>query len=53
VSPEAQGTWLGCGVFLVGVIVGLVAGAAFGVSAAVIAAWAGARLLLWRFDRRG
>jgi hypothetical protein len=51
VTPEAQGTWPGCGVALVGLIVGRLAGAAIGVSAAVVVFWAGVLLLLWRFDR--
>jgi hypothetical protein len=52
VTPEAQGTWLGCGVALVGLIVGGLAGAAIGVSAGVVLFWAGVWFLLWRFDRR-
>lgn len=51
-SPEVQGTWLGCAAVLVGVIVGRLTGAAIGVSAAVVVVWAGLVLLLWRFDRR-
>lgn len=51
-SPEAQGTWLGCGVALVGLIVGRLAGAAIGVSAGMVVFGAGMLLLLWRFDRR-
>jgi hypothetical protein len=35
------------------VIGGRLAGAAIGISAAVVVFWAGLLLLLWRFDRRG
>jgi hypothetical protein len=36
VTPEAQGTWLGCGIVLAGVIIGRLAGATIGISAAVV-----------------
>jgi len=52
VSPEAQGTWLGCGAGLAGVIADFLAGPAIGISVVVIVLWAGVFLLLWRFDRR-
>lgn len=52
VSPEVQGTWLGCGAGLAGVIGGRLAGPVIGISIVVIVFWAGVFLLLWRFDRR-
>jgi len=52
VTPKVQGTWLGCGAGLAGVVVTRLAGIAMGVSAAVVVFWVGVVLLPWRFDRQ-